>query len=395
VNAPAAVRALAAPPDAVSVEVFSSFEEAEPAWRALEREGIASPYQRFDWVEAVLGEAGAERAVVLLRRGDGEPLMLLPLAIRRRAGLRVASVPGGKHANFQLPLLSREAALGLTPASAERCLVEACRLLDVDALAAANAPRAWRGVANPLVAPGRARRNPSDAYMRALDPDPEATLALAFGRETRKKLRKKERLLSERGAVSFGAVAVEDEVDPVLDAFFAQKAARMQALGIVDAFGDGETRSFLRRACRAGLGAGAPAVELYALRLDGRVIATFGGAGDDERLCGMFNSFDGSPGLERCSPGEVLLSRLIRLQCERGRRSFDLGVGEARYKSALCDEVEELFDVLIPATARGAALAAVNAPYVALKRAIKRNARVWSLVEAARRGTRRVPRKAA
>jgi CelD/BcsL family acetyltransferase involved in cellulose biosynthesis len=250
-------------------------------------------------------------------------------------------------------------------------------------------PAEWGGVANPLVGLGHARPNPSDAYLRTLGPDAEAVLAEAFGRETRKKLRKKERMLAERGTLSFGQALTPEAVDETLEVFLTQKGERMRALGIDDPFAEASTRAFLRRACHAGLARGEPAIELYALRLDERIIATFGGTGDRERLCGMFNSFDLAPDLERCSPGEVLLSRLVRLQCERGRVLFDLGVGEARYKEALCDRVVPLRDVIVPVTVRGRAYAAGSGLVVKAKRAIKRHPVAWRLATALRAALRR------
>jgi CelD/BcsL family acetyltransferase involved in cellulose biosynthesis len=110
---------------------------------------------------------------------------------------------------------------------------------------------------------------------------------------------------------------------------------------------------------------------LHALSLGERIIATFGGTGDRWRLCGMFNSFDTGEDVMRFSPGELLLADVIRHQCEVGRQVFDLGVGEARYKTSLCDEVEELIDVFLPLTLRGRAFAMASEHAVATKRFVK------------------------
>ena len=37
---------------------------------------------------------------------SGRPALLLPLAIRREAGLNIATTIGGKHANFNLPIFA-------------------------------------------------------------------------------------------------------------------------------------------------------------------------------------------------------------------------------------------------------------------------------------------------
>jgi CelD/BcsL family acetyltransferase involved in cellulose biosynthesis len=94
----------------------------------------------------------------------------------------------------------------------------------------------------------------------------------------------------------------------------------------------------------------------------------------------MFNSFDNNADVNRHSPGELLLAHIIRVQCERGREVFDLGVGEARYKSSLCDDVEELVDTFLPVTVRGKAYATTIRQLVACKRFVKQTAWTWRAV---------------
>src|SRR5919107_4460097 len=98
----------------------------------------------------------------------------------------------------------------------------------------------------------------------------------------------------------------------------------------------------------------------------------------------MFNSFDGSADVVRSSPGELLLAQLIRHQCERGRQAFDLGIGEARYKTTLCDETEELVDVFVPVTARGHLYAVTARRLVAWKRFVKRTPWAWRIASVLR-----------
>jgi CelD/BcsL family acetyltransferase involved in cellulose biosynthesis len=44
------------------------------------------------------------------------------------------------------------------------------------------------------------------------------------------------------------------------------------------------------------------------------------------------------------SPGELLIIEIARDAIARGFSAFDLGVGEARYKSECCETTEVLFD---------------------------------------------------
>jgi CelD/BcsL family acetyltransferase involved in cellulose biosynthesis len=89
------------------------------------------------------------------------------------------------------------------------------------------------------------------------------------------------------------------------------------------------------------------------------------------RFSGMATSFDLASEAARTSPGEILLVDLIKLKCQAGIMVFDLGVGEARYKTTICDDKDDLVDTFFPLTAKGHAYARFSAAKRALKRRIK------------------------
>ena len=92
----------------------------------------------------------------------------------------------------------------------------------------------------------------------------------------------------------------------------------------------------------------------------------------------MMTSFDADPDVSRFSPGDLLLQHLVRDQTARGRQSFDLGVGEARYKASICDETIELVETMLPMTLRGRAYGAVRVGLTRAKRRIKRDPRLFA-----------------
>jgi len=79
------------------------------------------------------------------------------------------------------------------------------------------------------------------------------------------------------------------------------------------------------------------------------------------------------------------LQALLRDCVARGLDYFDLGVGEARYKDAVCDETIELCDSVLPATFRGALAAPMLRLFLAAKRFAKQTPFVARLVAKARR----------
>ncbi|HEV7874155.1 MAG TPA: GNAT family N-acetyltransferase [Enterovirga sp.] len=370
----------------LSFEIAQSLADVETLWRAFESEAIASPYQRFDWVRAYVdafsGTADALR-VVVLRDETGRPLMLLPLVLSRRHGFRIAASVGGKHANFNMPLMRRGFAQSLTAERAQAILREIGRQLGADALAIPHMPVTWRGEPNPFAAGGRP--SPSNGYRLRLDPDADATLTRASSGSTRKKRRNKERGLAKLGEVAVLEGRTEADVDLILGEFLRQKRRRFLELGITDPFVEPEAQAFLRRACLDGLVDGRHAIEVYALTLDGTVVAVLGGAGDRERLSGMFISFDAADEVARLSPGEILVAQVIALQCARDRSVFDLGVGEARYKLVFCDELDELVDLVLPTSLLGRIYAAVVGVGIDAKRRVKASPHAMRLVALVRR----------
>jgi CelD/BcsL family acetyltransferase involved in cellulose biosynthesis len=370
----------------VAIEIADSLGAVEATWRAFEREAIASPYQRFDWVQSFaehMRESAETLQIVTLRDVLGRPLVILPLVVARRGGLKTASPLGGKHANFNLPLLRPGFGASLQPAEARALLVRIGRALAVDLLVFRNAPLVWADEPNPLTAGGRA--SPSNAYKVTLAPDADATLVRVSSGPARKKLRNKERSLAKLGEVGFLEATNEAEVDLILDQLLRQKSLRFRELGIDDPYASTAAQRFVRDACLAGLAEGRPAIALQALTLDGAIIAALGSAADGERLSGMFISFEAVPEIARCSPGEILVSAIIRRECERGRTGFDLGVGEARYKRVFCNEVEQLADNVVGITAPGKLYGAVLTAAIDGKRWFKANPRAMRLLAWMRR----------
>ncbi|MGT2479696.1 GNAT family N-acetyltransferase [Methylobacterium oryzae CBMB20] len=363
-------------------EIIPDLAAAEALWRRLEADpaSLGTPYQRYDWIGAYLRATGqAERArVAVLRDTDGRPRILIPFALQREHGLRIARTVGDTHANFHLPLFATRDAAAIAPGDIVAALIRAGWASGFDAFALKHQPRMWDGAANPLAASGEAE--PSDAYGLMLGPDPEATVRRVFSADARKKLRSKEkRLVEAHGAVAYRRAETPEEAAHLLTAFFAQKSARFAGMGISDPYADPAIRAFLTAASTGA----APAVELYALCLagSGRVLATFGGAVSDRRFSGMMTAFDGDPEIARFSPGDLLLQHLVRDQTARGRQGFDLGVGEARYKASICDETISLVETIIPITLRGRTYGALRRGLTRTKRRIKRDPRLYAVLK--------------
>jgi CelD/BcsL family acetyltransferase involved in cellulose biosynthesis len=373
------------------VEIIEDMDCAEPHWRALEQgNSLSTPYQRYDllkvWQRHVGAAAGVTPFIVVGLNARGAPLFLWPLGRRRFGGLQVAEFLGGKHANFNMAVWRRDIAESIDADDLRAVLRRLSGHTDI--LRLINQPLTWGGTTNPFALLPH-QRSANYGFSGALIPDFDALLRTHTNSATRKKMRKKERALAAFGAVRFEQARDAADVRRVLDVFFKQKSARMRVLGVADAFAPPAVRRFIEAAATERLADGEPLIEVYALSVGDMIVATFGGTVGGARFCGMFNSIIKDRYAAE-SPGEQLLARVVRRCCERGLKTFDLGIGHANYKTLFCPDAEPLFDSYLPLSPAGRLLATGCGLAASCKRWVKGHALLWSLVRSARRLRARV-----
>lgn len=361
--------------------VLTTFADAAGTWDTLQARGPSTPYQRRNWLETyfhhVEAPQGRTLALILIADRSGRPVMLLPLSVGRVGPLRIASFIGGKHANFHMPLFLNGA--GIAPAVLREALEEAGRRAHIDVFAFSAQPLAWEGTANPLAALG-GQPSPSTGYKLALEPDGEALLARRLSKDTRKKLRQKESKLAQVGEIKYLRPANDAEAREILRAFLQLKSARFGSQGINDPFAELGVQAFLEDSVGTIAPGRVPTIELHALAVGGRVVSVYGASRDAQRFCGIFTAFDADPHIAKSTPGDLLLMRMIAGACRDGLHTFDLGVGEARYKAQVCDQREVLIDAFIPVSAKGRLAALAFSIAVKAKRRAKASPLFTSLL---------------
>jgi CelD/BcsL family acetyltransferase involved in cellulose biosynthesis len=369
------------------VRVATAFGDVEAVWRVLEADAVFSGYQAFDWLAIFHRHlAGGETpCLAVISNEAGRPQALLPLVLSTNRGLTSARFMGGSHANFALGLWRPSFADTMTPAGLMAALrdIAASAPQPIDLFRLTGQPESWAGMANPFARLPH-QPSPSFGYHLALGADADAVIERVVSKDSRKKLRKKERALAEHGPVTFRLARDAAEAERFTDLFLAWKAARFAELGIANVFAEPGTRDFILDAATTGLADGRPVIELSALLVGKEPVALFGGTVSGGRFSGMFNAMTSGP-ITRESPGELLLHHLIRHCCQRGLTVFDLGAGEAQYKSNLCDGVDPLFDQFIAMSSKGRLAAAIEAFAMRAKRAVKQSDWLWPLIVKLRR----------
>ena len=358
-----------------SIAITDDIPAIAADWRELEARALVTPYQAHGWVRPFVETVGAAERMnfrhVVLRDATDRPLAILPLVITRRNGIRFAEFIGGKHANYHMGLYAPGFAAALDAGSTRQMLGEiGAAIGGLDAFIFVNQPTQWQGVANPLAALA-AGPSPSGAYKLALVPgDGDGSLRRSMSSHAHKKLKNKRNRFATFGPSEVVRAREPAQIARVIDAFLRQKAARFAVMGVPDPFAPPSVRRFLERGAQPD-GDLPPVLELYSLDVAGESVATYVGAVQAGRFSGMATSFAMDSEVAKTSPGEILLIELIKLKCREGTTVFDLGVGEARYKTTICNERDELVDSFLPLTAKGHAFAAIARAKRWAKRRIK------------------------
>jgi CelD/BcsL family acetyltransferase involved in cellulose biosynthesis len=366
------------------LEIHTTLAGLESSWRELQDAGFTTPYQTYDWirhwVDSLARPLNIQPIFVLCFSKDDQLQALFPFGIEQKKGFRILSFLGGKHANFNLGLFTNHAMEHLTKADILYVFQSVSKKYRTDLFRLDNQPMQWNGLLNP-VAQLESKRSPSSAWKTALQADGQAMIAGLMSSESRKKLRHKQKRLSELGEVTYLEARDTTQAQRMLDAFFSQKAARFKLLGISNPFAEQSVINFITHAARENLPEKHPAISLYAMMAGERVLSVFGGSIHGGRFTGMFTSFDAEPTISKYSPGDLLLMNLVTMMCDKGLHTFDLGTGEANYKGDYCDTEEPLFDTLLPMTLKGRLLASVLSAKHASKRWIKQNGPAMAIVQ--------------
>ena len=371
---------------AASVSVHADVAGALQAWTGLEAIAPVSLYQTQRWLLpwiATLGKARGITPMLIVVCDAQRPVLLLPFGVERRNGLNIAGFLGAKDSNFNLAL--RDPAHAFSAVQLRAILAEAAALAPTkpDVFLLSNQPESWGALPNPFFALPH-QPSPSFGYKTGLTGDAESFLRTRISKDTRRKLGQKERRLAGLGALTFVHGASPEAVPAIIAVFCSQQSARLRAMGLHDIYESPAAAEFLVQASIVQPGQPQPALEWHALLCGTRIVATFAGGVAGERFHGMVTSFDGAADVSTSSPGDLLIQHLVAQCCQRGIATFDLGVGEARYKATYCDAVEPLFDCLIPASLKGHVWAGAEKWRLAAKRAIKQSPLAWSLARRVR-----------
>lgn len=367
----------------MSVLVHGSISQAEPVWRALEKAGVYSPYQRLDWIRAYL-DAGfapdAELSILTILHGD-RPIALIPLEITRKFGLSVAQIVGMPISNGDGLVFDPQYAELLTA----KALREALGNLRADIINFHCVAPEIGTHANPLALLG-GHPAPDNFYFNTLEPGDAPFIEQSLPHKRRTNIRRSQRRLDEGfGPVALRRARTPAEIDTVLEVFLDQRGRRFVQMGVENIFQRPSFRRFFRQLAVEGLNQVRPAISLHALYAGEDIIATSIGTYGPSHYSQYINSTDYGEA-SRYSLMGVTLSLLVDQLRADGITSLDMGLGDFDYKTDWT-HLQPVFDIVLPVSPLGHAAAPVLVGARRAKRKIKQTPALWKVARAIQSAT--------
>lgn len=366
------VRDEAATYSVAGIDAFDAYLEAAV-------DGLFSPAQSPIWIGSWIDETRPDVIVATIRR-DGRTILSIALEVTARAGVRTARFMGGNHANGNFPPVSRAYAESITGEDLRLAFAAVAKARpDIDLITLERLADEIGGVRNPLLALPF-RHSPNLSLGVDLNGGFDATLGRTNAKRKRKKHRSQARKFETAGGFRRREARTAGEVDDLLTAFFAMKAARFARMGIADVFAEANVRNFFRSIFTRSLTASGSPFVLHALEVGGKMRAVTGSSRCHDRLICEFGAI-ADDDMAFASPGEFLFFDNIEEACLQGYAVYDFSVGDEHYKRLWCDLEIAQFDVLVPLTAKGRAAAAGLRLAARFKSFVKNNRVLWGLVK--------------
>jgi CelD/BcsL family acetyltransferase involved in cellulose biosynthesis len=363
--------------------------DVRTAWREFTAHGIESPGQDYDFVRLWADTTGVaeDDRVFVMAELDNYPVAVLPLRRVRRFGVVMLTWFPGSHVGCNAPIADVAAMTAMT--ADERRAV-------------------WRRMAVELRGEGDLVYLPyvpelpylaelgesiaADTLYRAEFTSWENANTTQRSKSRRKHDRQQGERLEALGAVSFEELTNDDNLAPVIETMFAQRAARFRAMGVSDPFADPHIRAFYLETAVPG---SKTPVRMHVLRLDGEIVAVRYNIASRDRMFCLISSMSDDPRIQGGSPGKQCLLRVMQSIFDDGYRMFDMGAGFTDEKRHWCNVQIPVRQHYLPLSPIGGIAAMTHRSLWAARRRIKEDPRLMGFVKKVRSrlGKGRAPEK--
>lgn len=357
--------------DAFDVSIDDAFDFLSEEYATLFEGSDATAFQHPIWLDSLYRKlapaAAAKPLIVVVRsRATGALAAVLPLLRVRRGPMRTIEFADLRVSDYLSPVCSiKTFADLLQDGRACRRLRELVRpfdLLRIPKLLDARMP-----IENLLGAPHRSLMD-TNAYATVLVAPFEQWQLNAMGRSYQKELAKKWRQIHKKGALTFSCCDNAASIGEAMETMRKFRGPRFHAQGDGDLLQRPEYFEFYSSVALRGVGSFA---RLYAMKMDGEVIATALGLAHRESLLVVMTAFD-VEGYKSQSIGALTFESVAKDCIARGGRVLDFTIGDEPYKMQFGGQPTPMSAVTQAGSAAGslALFALKQAPWI--KQAAKR-----------------------
>jgi CelD/BcsL family acetyltransferase involved in cellulose biosynthesis len=352
---------------AFDVRIENAFDFLSEEYAALFNGSAATAFQHPLWLDGLYGKLvprlGAKPLIVVVRdRPSGRLAMVLPLLRVRRGPIRTVEFADLRVSDYLAPVCTAEVFSDLLQDD------DACREIrrligPFDLLRMSKLPDGRIPIENLLGAPRRVAMD-TNAYSTLLFAPFEQWRANALDRSYQKELAKKFRQLERKGALSFSCCDDGVSIAAAMEVMKKLRGPRFAAQGDGDLLQRPEYFDFYSDIAVRGLGA---FVRVYAMKMDGNVIAAVLGLCHRDSLLVIMSAFD-IAGYKNQSLGALTFEQVAKDCIGRGDRLLDFTIGDESYKRLFGAAPSPMWSVTQAGSAAGAiALFALRqAPWIKL-----------------------------
>jgi len=335
-------------------KVVDDLGQLAELWPRTDRCGSSSHCYVFQcadilevWCDTV-GRARRTRTIFVGVFDDvGRPILLLPLGIERRRGVRVLGFLDGGVLDYNAPVVF-EPVRTWERQSLERLWSQLIAVLPpFDVAIFDKMPADICGVPNPLIGLASAPYDQSGYLLNITRSWEEfAATRLSYKRDSSAQRRR----LAKFGQVAFTIAQTPVDRQRVLEAMMRQKSRHfIETLG-VDKFDAPGCRQYYIAMVERFPWPGP--LLICGLEVDGKILSTNWGLICNGRFVGIVMSYEGGE-WKRFSPGRLLLEDLLKWNFTNRTSIFDFGIGNESYKFAYVDETLHFYQANIAVTTIG------------------------------------------
>ncbi len=385
------------PVGGLPLEVYSTFADAEAAWRDVEQQCFGYAYQGYDWLSRWYQEFGQQDGItpqiVVVRDAQRVPLFLFSLGISSVHGMRVLTWMGNDLNSHQAPFMHTSAAAWVTDVGFARLWREVRAAVQRhDAVHLIDQPARIGPHANPMVRLRGSYFAGGESHQANLTRATGATgaerwdayLQSVMSSRGQKDLARRRRRLQERGEVRFVVASEPAEALRITERMMEQKRWRFIETQAPDVFARSDYQRLFSRVATECLDSGFARV--FALYCGDEIVATSWTLLADGWLTGLYSGYEEGE-WERLSVGNILRNEMIAWCFEQGVEVIDFSVGDEPYKRMWCDERMALTEYLAATSTLGWAY---TLPRIAQRRMKRSVMNFRPLARAARAAKRRV-----